>query len=103
MIVLALLISKATTKNSKVIIERREWFLLILGSVVLIFGFCLDYSQFVIENYGFNKLFVYEEEIVREISTNYVPQHFNWWIFTLGSSIISVAIYLFYKRNTTPK
>jgi len=34
-----------------------------------------------------------------EAISNYIPVHFEWWIFLPGEAIILLVIYLFYVRD----
>ncbi len=101
MILLALIIYHFNNKTqNKVSISKKEWIILISGSVIVFISFIWDYCRFLINHISFNefqsrkisgKLF--------DLSTQYIPESFNWFLFTLGFLVISSGILLLYIRN----
>ena len=66
----------------------KEWLLIISGSLIVILSFILD---------CYRCIHVYKGEILDAIA-QYVPLHFDWWIFWTGELLILTAIALFYIR-----
>lgn len=88
MILLSLLLIRFNEKDPTIRLQRREWILLISGSVITILSFIIDCSQYI-NNYNGSLL---------EAVSNYIPVKFDWWIFLLGQALIFLAIYQFYIR-----
>lgn len=100
MILFAGFIIHFNNKIRNVRIIRKEWLILILGSIVMITAFCWDYSRFILEHYSFSELF--SQSIVKDmsdLSVKYIPDSFNWWLFLAGEVIILLGIGNFFKRN----
>jgi hypothetical protein len=86
-------------RGKQVHLRRSEWLLFILGSVVTIFSFVWDYILYVSE-YGADEAvwtLSSKQDLFAEVR-EYVPQHFNWWLFSIGQGIILLAVFLLYKR-----
>jgi hypothetical protein len=97
MIILMLLIVHYHEKNIFVTINRKEWFLMIAGTLVMITAFTQDYFNYISNNHtsawnpaGEHKLF---EEFL-----NYVPQSFNWTLFLAGELLLLAAIIYMRRR-----
>jgi len=63
----------------------RERSLLVIGSITVIFSFCADFLQ-------------HASSLTQGGVKNYVPQHFDWWVFILGEAVISGGIILLGAR-----
>lgn len=99
MIVLTLIVVYFQEKGKYVHITFMEWLLFILGSITAIVSFMWDYLIYV-TSYGADRgvwTLSSNKNMFDEVK-NYVPQHFNWWLFGLGQGIICLAIYMIYKR-----
>ncbi|NBC83653.1 MAG: hypothetical protein GVY19_09745 [Bacteroidetes bacterium] len=99
MIAFALVISRAVTNDPMVKIIRREWLLLISGSIICILAFVWDYSKYVLKIYDFSTLFHLNKDQIFEITTNYVPVQFNWLLYGLGLATIVAGVVWFERRN----
>lgn len=100
MIVFAFLISKFTNRNVNTKINLYEWLLLVVGSIVLIFGFVYDYVKFMLQYFSIGEIFSPSNTTrLMEKALTYVPLSFPWVIFTFGTVIIIGGIVLFYTRN----
>ncbi len=100
MIVLALLISHFTDKNSTIKIQKIEWLMFAMGSLIIIISYTRDYSNYILSKFTFGELFsLPPRPEVSEYALGYVPESFPWWIFWNGQVIIFGGIYLFYKRT----
>ena len=78
--------------------NKWEWAGLILGSLILIFGFIFDYSQYMLSHFDLIQILNMKNPEVMQFAFSYIPRHFPWGIFILGESIIIIAIGLFWKR-----
>ena len=98
MICLALVILNQAEKGKDTRIHPWEWTGLVAGSLVLIFGFILDYSQHMLAHFSvFGMLQVKNPEVL-EVATRYIPLRFPWWIFGIGELIILGTIGLYWRR-----
>lgn len=99
MILLAYLILKSEYDRGNVYISISEWLLFIVGSISLIIAFAWDYGRFVVKNYSFSKIWVWPtNDVLKNVSNNYIPEGFNWTLYSIGVLIIFVGIILFWRR-----
>ena len=99
MIAFALLIIHKSTKTETIRMGWSNWNLLIAGSVILIISFTLDYLKFVTTKINLLNIFSIPKDLLLNISFEYVPNRFNWLVFTIGEMIIIFAIIRFYRRK----
>jgi hypothetical protein len=99
MIVLALFIIYFTDKQGKTRILGREWVLLIGGSLIVIIAFCWDYSRFILKEYSFSEVFTVPQDALFDLSLEYIPVSFNWWLYFLGIIVIISGIFSYAKRS----
>ncbi len=98
MIVLTLAVVYFHRKDIMITISRREWTLLITGSIVEIISFITDYVSFVSRSNNSFWLPNSREQLFAEFAT-YVPQSFNWWLYSLGEALIVAGIVLMIRRH----
>ena len=100
MIFFALSIIYLQNKNKSIKINLYEWFMLIIGSVVIVVSFIMDYLGFLNNKYSFYEIFTYSwvSEPNKSLE-QYIPQQFHWLIFFIGILIIFIAIMKFILRN----
>jgi hypothetical protein len=93
MIILAYGILYAEKKNLKPILLKRDWILLIAGSLVVIIAYIEDYTRFVLDRFPISEFFgaVYGKDAV-ELSSAYIPSDFPWFIFIAGITLHAMAI-----------
>ncbi|MGQ0827584.1 MAG: hypothetical protein ACT4ON_04220 [Bacteroidota bacterium] len=99
MIVLTMLIVYFEEKYTVLKITFIEWMLLIFGSIICILSFMWDYIMYLSLN-GTDKAvwtLSSNNNMFEEVS-NYIPRHFNWWLFGMGEGMILIAIWLLIKR-----
>lgn len=100
MILLATLISHFTNFQTTIKINRTEWILFILGSLIIIISYTEDYVNYMLNEFTFFEVFGGTHiNILAEYAAHYQPVSFAWWIFILGEAIILVGIYFFMARN----
>ena len=103
MIVFTFVVVYFQEKGKHVHITFMEWILFIFGSITAIVSFMWDYIIYV-SSYGADKgvwTLSSNKNMFEEIK-NYVPQHFNWWLFWIGQGIICLVIWMIYKRVRKP-
>jgi hypothetical protein len=92
MIVLAMVILVRAERGFHTRIPGKIWAGLILGSLILIFGFVLDYSQHMLTHFSLLEMLQVKNPEVLEVATSYIPQRFPWWIFGAGEVVIFASI-----------
>jgi len=98
MILLAVLVLVNARQDRDTRILAGEWGGLVLGSLVLIFGFILDYSQHMLTHFTLAGMFDVKDPEVLEVATRYIPLRFPWWIFWIGETILLLVILLYARR-----
>lgn len=103
MILLALSILIQAESGQESTIPGRIWSGLILGSLILIFGFILDYSEHMLTHFSLLEMLEVKNPEVLELATSYIPSRFPWLIFGIGEAVIlgSIAWYWKLKRIVT--
>ena len=100
MIVLTFFVVYFQEKGKYVHITFMEWILFIFGSITAVLSFMWDYIIYV-SSYGADKgvwTLSSNKNLFDEVK-NYVPHHFNWWLFWIGQVIICLVIWMIYKRT----
>ena len=97
MILLAMVILFRAERGIETRIPGKIWAGLILGSLILIFGFVLDYSQHMLTHFSLFEMLQVKNPEVLEVATSYLPHRFPWGIFTLGEGVILASI-VWYRR-----
>ncbi|HEY6082989.1 MAG TPA: hypothetical protein VIU45_05990 [Chitinophagaceae bacterium] len=85
MILTALMILRYEAAGVAAKMNGRERSLLVIGSVTVIFSFCADFLR-------------HASSLTQGGVKNYVPQHFDWWVFILGEAVLSGGIILLGAR-----
>jgi hypothetical protein len=88
------------SKDKLPAIKLREWILLIMGSLIVVFAYIEDYVSFLRRSFSLSEIF-FPEDTGRliEFATRYVPEEFNWWIFGIGQLLIMLAIGLWFNSH----
>ncbi len=99
MIILASLILYFCKKGTDLRISTLEWTGLIIGSLVLITGFILDYSRFILKEFRLKEIFTLpDKKPLYDFSVQYVPYKFPWILFFIGIIIILAVITAMFYR-----
>jgi hypothetical protein len=100
MILLALCIIHFTGKKGSARLNVLEWSLLITGSLIVILAYTKEYSGFMLQKFSWGDLFSEnKKEAVMEYAATFVPQKFNWLLFSVGESMHLGSIALFCRRQ----
>ena len=95
MIAFSLTAIRNTTESTDVHLMPGERWLIIIGSLVVIFSFTIDWMQFegprIMENIAAHRRFDYRVG-------SFVPVNFRWWTFALGESMFIAALLQFRAR-----
>ncbi|MFO8129132.1 MAG: hypothetical protein R6T99_04430 [Bacteroidales bacterium] len=74
-------------------LKIREWIMLILGSLLVILSYTLDYTRFMLNEFSTAQLLTYYDSTrLLDHARSYVPRSFNWWIFGAGQIVILFGI-----------
>ncbi len=99
MLVLAFIILYYSDKQFvQFFIHPREWVYLIAGAFVVFLSFIWDYTRFLFQHLQVEGIRSFYDEM-EILSTQYIPQQFNWILFVAGCIIIAFTIFLIYNRN----
>lgn len=91
MIVLAVLILVADARRANARLSGWEWTLLISGSLITIGAYVSDFLAFSMKQGG--------PRMTSGITPEYVPRHFNWFLFAAGEVLFFIAMLFYWKRN----
>lgn len=99
MILFTFLVVHFQEKGKEIHVTFMEWMLFISGSLLAIISFMWDYIIYISDHGTDNRIWTLSSssDMFEEVK-NYIPQHFNWWMFGIGQGIILLAIYFIYKR-----
>jgi hypothetical protein len=98
MVFLSLAISYYTDKQKILSIRGFEWLLLIMGSLIVIFSFTKEYVTYLLQEFQFPQVLILNENLMN-YAIQFVPEHFPWFWFILGTFIICSGIGSFVYRN----
>jgi hypothetical protein len=84
MMILAGIIFFYDNKRYVVKLSRLQIWLLILGSLVILFSFMQDYGKL---------FFTTSQEQMQEVVTRYIPQNFNWLLFSAGEALVLFGVW----------
>ncbi|MFA6402257.1 MAG: hypothetical protein WCX31_11640 [Salinivirgaceae bacterium] len=98
MIAFGLAIFYFTERNKNTKLAGKEWMLLIVGSLIIILSFTLEYSRYMLQKFSLKELFVINENIL-SYAIQFIPSDFPWSIFWLGFASILLGIGLFTFRS----
>ena len=99
MILLAMVILIRAERGKESRIPGKIWAGLILGSLILIFGFVFDYSQHMLTHFSIFEMLQVKNPEVLELATSYVPHRFPWWIFGIGEALILASIGYYLRKR----
>jgi len=99
MILFSLLIIRHQEKGNYIHIGFINWLLLIAGSCTIIISFMWDYITYLSSNKTSTQCWTLSSNtnMFDEVK-NYIPQHFNWYLFGFGEMLILAVILLIFKK-----
>ncbi|MBD3252892.1 hypothetical protein GF386_04125 [Candidatus Pacearchaeota archaeon] len=99
MIVFAYIILDFADKGKNTEIHKNEWILLIIGSLILLYTWLIDYARLIISNGFLGDFFnLLTNSEFQRIVENFVPVSYNWIMFFIGILVIIIAIVIYYRR-----
>jgi len=85
-------------------IKRREWIMLILGSLIVIWAYIEDYVGYMRQQFSVAEIFFpTDSKRLIEAATHYVPIDFSWWIFWVGQLLILAGIASWVVSHRVPQ
>jgi hypothetical protein len=96
MIVIALVILKKSKESKPIIrLSRLVWILLIAGSLTILASYMKDFIVYAIDyrHLYLSRSLNYDQNLLK-LSTQFVPQSFDWFLFYSGVGMHLIAIYL---------
>lgn len=97
MILLAMILLRVTSPTCRAPVGGLEWTLLITGSLVIVTGFCMDFTMYVYERP--DTLSELGSGRSSDPATSYVPRRFEWPIFLAGVGILLGAMVRLVMRH----
>ncbi len=94
MITLALIIIYLQEQKYQVKLLWKDWLLLIIGSLVVIGSFTVDYFSIICNNTSTGEIGTMIDHLQQ-----FVPDKFNWYLFFIGWIFIVADIYYIYHRS----
>jgi hypothetical protein len=98
MIALSVAILYFAEKGNDTTLHIMEWSGLIVGSLVVIWAFTLDYMNHMLSRFSLGEIVALNNPSVMEHARNYIPIHFPWLIYFTGSAILIATIFIFITR-----
>ncbi len=80
-------------------LNLKQWFLLFLGSQVVVISWVLDYWNFSSNHYSNGVWTLSSDQELFGSSEPYIPSSFNWYIFMIGIVLLLMAITSYYILN----
>jgi hypothetical protein len=99
MILLALIILLRAERGRGSKISGKVWAGLIVGSLIVIFAFIFDYSNFMLVRFSLKEMFSLKNPEVMSMATQYIPAAFPWWIFAAGEALILASILWYWRKK----
>lgn len=99
MIVYALVFFRIDKVRDKATATRFEWKTFILGALIIILSFTIEPLRHMLQHARLSETFNINGDELMKLMINYIPEHFNWWIFAVGEIVLLLGIGLYYQRN----
>jgi multisubunit Na+/H+ antiporter MnhB subunit len=93
MILLAIVVIYRGTLHEDFSVRRMEWFLLIAGSVITIAAYTQPYFQYITQRFTLREFLQFNSgKELTEYAMKFIPQQFNWLLFTMAELMFLLAI-----------
>lgn len=105
MIFLAMVMIYFVRVRQKLIMKLYHWLILIAGAIVVIVAYVEDYLEFMLQKFSIGDLLGQAEtEKMLAFASDYVPDHFKWWIFSIGAGFHLLVIFhiIFLNHKNQP-
>lgn len=100
MILLALGIIYFSEKNQKSELSKTEWWLLVVGSIIVIGGFMQEFIAYLLQYFSWFKLIanLFSHDVLI-LSMKFVPEKFPWITYIVGQGLIFITTFYYIFRN----
>jgi hypothetical protein len=99
MILLAILILISGNRMPRPLITKWEWWVLILGSLVVIVSYTEEYVGFMLKEFSLSTILTYSDpERLLAYATGFIPEHFKWWIYLAGQCLFFLVLVTYSRR-----
>jgi len=93
MIIFGTLIWQFQSKGNLRPVNKWQWLLLALGSLIVIWAYIEDYVNYLRQQFTYAEIFFPSDtEKLMEFALQYIPVEFSWWIFWAGQILILAGI-----------
>jgi hypothetical protein len=93
MILLAVLILHYRSGNELFTLSRFEWFLLVLGSFIVIIAYTRPYTEYLLAHYSFTEILHFRgNKSLEQYAAQFIPARFSWVLFSAGQCLFFWAI-----------
>jgi len=96
---LTMLLLASSLIHFKKNLNLNQWLLSILGSLIVIFSWILDYWNFSSNQFSNGAWILSSEHELFGSSEQYIPGSFNWYIFLIGILLLLAATISHYLKN----
>lgn len=104
MICIAALLLFTSEKGSNANLNKFEWLLLIVGSVIVIIAYTEEYFRYMINEFSFPDILTFStNELVISHASKFIPKQFNWLIYASGQILFFIFIYSYFRRKFCKK
>ena len=102
MIAFAMIVVRLQEKGYVFKVKWREWGLMLAGCFVILASFMWDYIAYVLSSEAGKGLWTLSSDhgLFSE-AQNYIPDHYNWWMFLAGELLICIGIGWMTRRIMT--
>lgn len=89
-------------QGKKVKIKMKEWILLVIGSLLILYTFLYDYGNLIMGGGFLSEFFTIASHAeFQQIAGAYIPSYYPWWLFIIGEVLILYAIFSFSREKGT--
>jgi hypothetical protein len=99
MITLSMILLNYSERAIHLTVNKKEWALFIVGALIVILSFTLDYVPYLLINKQSSFWTPLSKKEVFNDITGYVPESFNWFVFISGELVLIAAIALLMSRH----
>jgi hypothetical protein len=93
MLVFSFLLLRNEYRGVATRIGIQNWTLILLGCLVIVTAWMWDYVSY-------SGRISDTPDKAMEVLATYVPQQFNWWLFSVGEILILIGLFLYDRRST---
>lgn len=99
LIIFAVIVLYFTEKPVVARIKRNELTIFVTGCIFIFIAFIWDYlATLYYQEFSLREAGIYSWPALLDRMNQYVPQHFNWPVFTAGEIILFAGIFIYFQR-----